>query len=124
MSKKLIALVATAVMVDGKRTVIQPGEALPDLPKHDERELVASGAAENPEDTAALEKQAERDQAEAAKEFAAARAKVQEKQASTAPAADAEGTGSGPDASNASAPAPAPAPAAPAKAKAAGKNKE
>ena len=93
MSKKLIALVATAVMVDGKRTVIQPGEELPDLSTHDERELVASGAAENPEDTAALTKQAERDQAEAAKEFAAARAKVQEKHASTAPdaGADAEG---------------------------------
>ena len=88
MSKKLIALVATAVMVDGQRTVIQPGEALPDLSTHDERELVASGSAENPEDTAALQKQAARDQAEADKEFAEARAKVLDKQASTAPASD------------------------------------
>ena len=110
MSKKLIALVAAAVMVDGKRTVIQPGEELPDLSKHDERELVASGAAENPEDTAALAKQDARDQAQAAKEFEEARAKVQEKQASTAPDADADG-----DSTTA---------AAPAKAKAAGKNKE
>ncbi|MEG1202046.1 MAG: hypothetical protein RSD82_07780, partial [Comamonas sp.] len=90
MSKKLIALVATAVMVEGKRTVIQPGEELPDLSKHDERELVASGAAENPEDTAALAKQDARDREEAAKEFEEARAKVQEKQASIAAAANEE----------------------------------
>ena len=37
---KLIALVATAVMVAGVRTVIQPGEELPDLSAHDERELL------------------------------------------------------------------------------------
>ena len=106
MSKKLIALVATAVMVGGERVVIQPGQELPDLAPHDERELVASGAAENPEDTAALAKQDARDQAEAAKEFEQARAKVQEKQDSTAPDADANGDN---------------ATATPAKAKAAGK---
>ena len=99
---KLIALVATAVVVDGKRTVIQPGEALPTLTSHDERELLASGAAENLEDTAALEKKAARDEAEAHAAFDEERAKVQEKQASTEanPADD---------------------PATPAKAKAAGK---
>ena len=56
---KLIALVATAVVVGGVRTVIQPGEPLPELSKHDERELLQSGAAENPADTAALAKEAE-----------------------------------------------------------------
>ena len=53
---KLIALVATAVMVGGERTVIQPGQELPDLSTHDERELLQSGAAENPADTAAQAK--------------------------------------------------------------------
>ena len=86
----LIALVATAVMVDGVRTVIQAGEELPQLSPHDERELVASGAAENPEDTAALADQADRDAYEGHKEFEEARAKVQEKRASTA--ADDEST--------------------------------
>ena len=45
---KLIALVATAVIVNGERTVIQPGEPLPeDLPAHDAKELTGSGAAED-----------------------------------------------------------------------------
>ena len=51
---QLIALVATAVVVDGVRTIIQPGEKLPELSPHDARELQQSGAAENPADTAAL----------------------------------------------------------------------
>ena len=45
---KLIALVATAVIVNGERTVIQPGEPLPeDRPAHDAKELTGSGAAED-----------------------------------------------------------------------------
>lgn len=45
---KLIALVATAVIVNGERTVIPPGGELPDdLPTHDVNELVGSGAAED-----------------------------------------------------------------------------
>ena len=36
----LIALVATAVVVDGVRTIIQLGQPLPELAFHDERELV------------------------------------------------------------------------------------
>ena len=56
---KLIALVAPAVLVDGVRTVIQPGEPLPELSAHDERELLQADAAENPADTAALAKEAE-----------------------------------------------------------------
>ena len=53
---KLIALVATAVMVGGVRTIIQPGEALPEVSKHDERELLQSGAAQHTGDQAALDK--------------------------------------------------------------------
>lgn len=52
---KLIAQVATAVFVDGVRTVIQPGEALPRISKHDERELVQSGAAQHTGDQATLD---------------------------------------------------------------------
>ena len=84
MSKKLIALIATAVLVDGKRTIIQPGEELPPQSAHDTRELVATGAAEDPEKTAALDKQAKKDEAAAAKEFKQARIKVQEKAESIA----------------------------------------
>ena len=64
---KLIALVATAVLVDGVRTVIQPGEPLPELSAHDERELL---------------------QAAADAEFEATRQQVQQAQASTATAED------------------------------------
>lgn len=85
---KLIALVATAVMVDGVRTVIQPGEELPDLSAHDERELLQSGAAENPADTAAQAKADARAKAAADAEFEATRQQVQQAQASTATAED------------------------------------
>lgn len=81
---KLIALVATAVMVDGVRTVIQPGEELPALNKHDSAELVASGAAEDPAKTKAGEKAAAAEAQAAAAEFEAARAAVKAAQASTA----------------------------------------
>ena len=85
---KLIALVATAVMVAGVRTVIQPGEELPDLSAHDERELLQSGAAENPADTAAQAKADARAKAAADAEFEATRQQVQQAQASTAAAED------------------------------------
>lgn len=119
----LIALVATAVMVDGVRTVIQAGEELPQLSPHDARELIASGAAENPEDTAALAKQAKRDAFDEHKEFEAARAKVQEKQESTASASDPvlDDDASASSAPSAPASAPVAAPATPAKGKAQGK---
>ena len=52
---KLIAQVATAVFVDGVRTIIQPGEALPRISKHDERELVQSGAAQHTGEQATLD---------------------------------------------------------------------
>ena len=85
---KLIALVATAVMVGGERTVIQPGQELPDLSTHDERELLQSGAAENPADTAPLAKEDARAKAAADAELEDARQQVQQAQASTATAED------------------------------------
>lgn len=81
---KLIAMVATAVMVNGVRTVIQPGEELPELNKHDAAELVASGAAEDTAATAAAKKADAKDAADAAAEIEAARKRVQAEQASTA----------------------------------------
>ena len=86
---KLIAMVATACIVKGVRTIIQPGQALPELTEHDARELTASGAASNPEDDAALTKAAKLEAAQGAAEFAAARKRVTQEQASTAaPAAE------------------------------------
>lgn len=86
---KLIAMVATAVMVDGVRTVIQPGEALPELSKHDATELVASGAAEDSTATAQAKKEEAKATADAAAEFEKARQRVKDEQASTAAADDA-----------------------------------
>ena len=45
---KLIALVATAVMLGGERVVVQPGEPLPELAAHDAAALLDSGAAADP----------------------------------------------------------------------------
>ena len=85
----LIALVATAVVVDGVRTIIQPGQTLPELAPHDERELVQSGAAENPADTAALAKADAHAEAAAQREFQEARERTLAAQASTAVDGDA-----------------------------------
>ena len=81
---KLIAMVATAVMVDGVRTVIQPGEVLPELTKHDEGELLENGLAMDPEKHAANEKAKKAEEAAALNAFKEAREKVQEAQESTA----------------------------------------
>lgn len=90
---KLIAMVATAVMVDGVRTVIQPGEELPELNKHDAKELVESGAAQDSAATAAAEKAAKKDADAAAAEIEAARQRVRaEAESTAAPAAPAAKT--------------------------------
>ncbi len=73
---KLIAQVATAVFVDGVRTIIQPGEALPHISKHDERELVQSGAAQHTGDQATLEEANAAAVATAEADFAEARDRV------------------------------------------------
>ena len=79
---KLIAMVATAVIVDGVRTIIQPGQELPDLNPHDARELTASGAAENQDDKDAEAKADAKAAKQAEADFVAARKRVQQEQAS------------------------------------------
>ena len=75
---KLIAIVATAVVINGVRTVIQPGEPLPDLSKHDERELLKSGSAQHTGDQAALDKANAAAVAAAEADFAEARKRAEE----------------------------------------------
>lgn len=82
---KLIALVATAVIVNGERTVIQPGQELPELPEHDAQTLQASGAASDPAKDKAAAKAHDAAEAKGAEEFAAARAAVQAQQDSIKP---------------------------------------
>lgn len=81
---KLIAMVATACSVNGVRTIIQPGQELPELSEHDAGELTACGAAKNPDDDAALAQAAQREAAQGAAAFAEARQRVTQAQASTA----------------------------------------
>ena len=132
---KLIALVATAVLIGGVRTVIQPGEELPDLTKHDERELLASGAAQNPEDVDAEQRAADREVQAAGQDFEDARARVQQAAESTATAgapsdapvgeqADAGAKGDGSAAAQTAEPADEPAKPAKAEATATAKKKK
>jgi topoisomerase IA-like protein len=84
MSKRLlIAMVATAVIVEGKRVVVPPGGELPDLSEHDAKELLASGSAKDPAKEAAQERKDQRDAAAAQDAFDVERAAVQKAQAST-----------------------------------------
>lgn len=84
MAKKLIALVAVHLLVEGQRMVVAPGEPVPALAPHDEKELLASGAIEDQEQAEADAKA----QATAAKkamgDFQAARKRVQAEVESTA----------------------------------------
>ena len=82
----LIAMVATAVFVNGVRTVIQPGEALPELPEHDEKELLESGAALDPEAEAVTEKARKQEEQFAQQSFQEARERAMAERASTASA--------------------------------------
>ena len=77
---QLIALVATAVLINGVRTVIQPGEPLPELSKHDARELVGSGAAEPEGAQAAQQRLAQLQELDAQEDFAEARKRALEEQ--------------------------------------------
>lgn len=80
----LIAMVATAVIINGVRTVIQPGEALPELPEHDEKELLESGAALDPEAQAATDKARKQEEQFAQQAFQEARERAMAERASTA----------------------------------------
>ena len=80
---KFIALVATAVILNGVRTVIQPGEELPQLNKHDEKELLTSGAAMDPEKQVASEEARKQEETAAMQNFQQAPEQVQAVQEST-----------------------------------------
>jgi hypothetical protein len=80
---KLIAMVATAVMIDGQRTVIQPGEELPELPQHDVQELTGSGAAVDPAKVKDAEAAAELTRVAAGRHFEKEREAVKAAAAST-----------------------------------------
>lgn len=97
MAKKLIAAVATAVMVAGVRTVVQPGEELPEMSKHDEAEALASGTAVDPalidrktHLAAAAEKQAKKDFDESRKAVVAQQDSVKAANAEAEAAAEAK----------------------------------
>lgn len=81
----LIAMVATAVMVDGQRTIIQPGQELPELPEHDEKELVESGAALDPAAQAASDNARKQEEQFAQQAFQDARERSMAEQASITP---------------------------------------
>lgn len=83
----LIAMVATAVMVNGHRTIIQPGQELPELPEHDEKELVDTGAALDLEAQAASDKARKQEEQFAQQEFQKARERAMAEQASITPPA-------------------------------------
>ena len=82
---RLIALVATAVIVNGDRIVIQPGQELPEQNERDEAELLANGAAMDPESAAATDKAKRQEKQWADREFQEARERVMAERASTAP---------------------------------------
>ena len=115
----MIAMVATAVMVSGVRTIIQPGQELPELPEHDEKELVDSGAALDPAAQAASDKARQQEEQFAQQTFQEARERAMAQQASitlptteqstATPAASATGAAPAADAPAASATGAAPA---------------
>jgi hypothetical protein len=82
---KLIAMVATAVLIDGQRTIIQPGQELPELPEHDVQELKASGAAKDPAEVASADEAAAITRVAADRHFQEERKRVQAATASTQP---------------------------------------
>jgi hypothetical protein len=92
MAKKtgaLIALVTVVALVDGVRTIYEPGDEVKGLHPKDVETLILAGSIEDQSATEKAEKAAERSQAAADAEFAAARAAVQQQQETIAPAADA-----------------------------------
>lgn len=82
MKRELIAAVALAVMVDGRREVIQPGQTCPDLSEHDTNELLRSGAVVDQSLERAQEHADKKAAADAMADFNAARKRVIAEQAS------------------------------------------
>lgn len=80
MAKKtgaLIALVTVVALVDGVRTIYEPGDEVKGLHPKDVETLILAGSIEDQSVREKAEKAAEREQAKADAEFAAARAAVQ-----------------------------------------------
>lgn len=80
MAKKtgaLIALVTVVALVDGVRTVYESGDEVKGLHPKDVENLILAGSIEDQSATERAEKAAEREQAKADAEFAAARQAVQ-----------------------------------------------
>ena len=86
---KLIAQVHTKVMVNGEPQIIQPGAVLPEMAQHDQRALVASGAAKDEAAQAQADKAAEKERAADAAAFVEARRAVRQAEQSTEPPAPA-----------------------------------
>ena len=85
---KLIALVALALIIQGVRVTVQPGEEVTGLNKVDIADLLASGSIEDTDETAAQDKKDAVAEKKADKEFQDARKAVQASQAAIeAPAA-------------------------------------
>ena len=84
---KLIALVAVAVMVEGVRQVIAPGEELPELSEHDIQELKKSGSIKDLAEEADAERAATRAEKAASADFEHEKKAITAAQASIAPKA-------------------------------------
>lgn len=85
------AKVAIKMMVDGKPQIFQPGDELPELSKHDAKELAKSKSIGDPADEAAEQKDEAAQQRANQREFDATKKEVQAATASTAPAKTAAG---------------------------------
>lgn len=74
---KLIALVAIAMLVNGERTEVQPGDEVTGLSPADADELKRIGSVQDDEELAADRKAADRAEKSGAAEFAKARKTIQ-----------------------------------------------
>lgn len=84
---KLIALVAVAVMLEGVRQVIAPGDELPELADHDVQELKKSGAIKDMAEEADAERATAKAEKAASADFEREKKAITAAQASIAPKA-------------------------------------
>lgn len=74
---KLIAITAVAMLVNGERTTVNPGEEVTGLNPVDTAELKRIGAVHDEDEQLVNQKAADRAEKSAGKEFAAARKAIQ-----------------------------------------------
>ena len=72
-----IALVHVALLIAGERRIYQPGETLPDLPKHDEQALLESKSIKDSAEESNAARANASEQRKGDKEFQEARQRVQ-----------------------------------------------